>query len=72
MLLYGLTEAGTKGWTDIAVLAYLVIGLALIFIFVLQQMQSDTPMLDMRVFKYSMFSLSTVISVLLTASMFAG
>ncbi|MGG1597756.1 DHA2 family efflux MFS transporter permease subunit [Paenibacillus naphthalenovorans] len=72
LLLYGLTEAGTKGWTDIAVLAYLVIGLALIFIFVLQQMQSDTPMLDMRVFKYSMFSLSTVISVLLTASMFAG
>lgn len=72
LLLYGLTEAGSKGWTDIAVLAYLVVGLVLVIVFVLQQLQSETPMLDMRVFKYSMFSLSTIINVFLTASMFAG
>ncbi|MCZ8516443.1 DHA2 family efflux MFS transporter permease subunit [Paenibacillus filicis] len=72
LLLYGLSEAGSNGWTDPVVLACSVSGLILLIVFVLQQLRSSSPMLDMRVFKYNVFSLSTVINVFVTASMFAG
>lgn len=55
LLLYGLSEAGSKGWKDAAVLSYMVIGLVLMVVFVVQQSKSDRPMLDMRVFKYDVF-----------------
>lgn len=71
-LLYGLSEAGSKGWSDPAVIAFIAAGAVLVAAFVIQQARSDQPMLDMRVFRYGIFSLSTVINVFVTASMFAG
>jgi EmrB/QacA subfamily drug resistance transporter len=71
-LLYGLSEAGNDGWTDPVVLVNMIVGLVLIAVFVVQQLQSKNPMLDMRVFKYGIFSLSNVISVIITVSMYAG
>ncbi|WP_028403184.1 DHA2 family efflux MFS transporter permease subunit [Ectobacillus panaciterrae] len=71
-LLYGLSEAGNDGWTDPVVLVNIIVGLILIIVFVVQQLKSENPMLDMRVFKYGIFSLSNIISVILTVSMYAG
>lgn len=72
LLLYGLSEAGSRGWTDTVVLSCIVAGFVLLIAFVIQQARSENPMLDMRVFRYGVFSLSTVINVFVTASMFAG
>ncbi|MFB0843976.1 DHA2 family efflux MFS transporter permease subunit [Paenibacillus oleatilyticus] len=72
LLLYGLSEAGSRGWTDTVVLSCIVAGFVLLIAFVIQQIRSENPMLDMRVFRYGVFSLSTVINVFVTASMFAG
>ncbi|MED4884105.1 DHA2 family efflux MFS transporter permease subunit [Bacillus sp. FSL W8-1127] len=71
-LLYGVSEAGTDGWTDPVVLTTIVIGLIGIVAFVIQQLTSKKPILDFRVFKYDMFSLSNVISAIITVAMFAG
>ncbi|MCG0041158.1 MFS transporter, partial [Escherichia coli] len=43
-----------------------------LIIFVLQQIKSEKPLLDMRVFKYNIFSLSNIISIAITISMYAG
>ncbi|WP_439652543.1 DHA2 family efflux MFS transporter permease subunit [Paenibacillus ehimensis] len=72
LLLYGLSEAGSSGWTDTVVLSCIALGLVLLVAFVIQQSRSNNPMLDMRVFRYGVFTLSTVINVFVTASMFAG
>ncbi|MEC0207453.1 DHA2 family efflux MFS transporter permease subunit [Paenibacillus ehimensis] len=72
LLLYGLSEAGSSGWTDTVVLSCIALGLVLLVAFVIQQSRSNHPMLDMRVFRYGVFTLSTVINVFVTASMFAG
>ncbi|MDQ0220834.1 DHA2 family efflux MFS transporter permease subunit [Peribacillus cavernae] len=71
-LLYGVSEAGSNGWTDPIVLTTIVIGLAAITVFVIQQLKSEKPLLDFRVFKYDMFSLSNVISAIITVAMFTG
>jgi EmrB/QacA subfamily drug resistance transporter len=71
-LLYGVSEAGTKGWTDSIVLTTIVIGFVGILAFIIQQMKSKKPILDFHVFKYDMFSLSNVVNVIITIAMFSG
>ncbi|PFJ03147.1 DHA2 family efflux MFS transporter permease subunit [Priestia megaterium] len=72
LLLYGFSEAGNDGWTDPVVLSTIIGGAVLLIIFVLQQIKSEKPLLDMRVFKYNIFSLSNIISIAITISMYAG
>ncbi|WP_409299979.1 DHA2 family efflux MFS transporter permease subunit [Peribacillus sp. SCS-155] len=71
-LLYGVSEAGTESWSDPIVILTMVIGLVSIAAFVIQQLKSEKPLLDFRVFKYDMFSLSNVISAIITVAMFTG
>ncbi|MFP3360688.1 MFS transporter, partial [Planococcus sp. SIMBA_143] len=54
------------------VILTLAIGAAIMFFFVRRQLRMKTPMLEFRVFKYNMFSLTTVISVVVTMAMFAA
>mgnify|MGYP001157862016 CR=1 FL=1 len=71
-LLYGFSVAGTDGWGSATVLSCLVIGSISLILFVWRQMTSRSPMLEFRIFKYNMFTLTTIINVLITISMFAG
>ena len=71
-LLYGVSEAGSDGWDDPLVLSTVVIGVIGIAAFIIQQLKSKEPMLDFRVFKYDMFSLSSVINAIITVALYAG
>ncbi|SDN28384.1 drug resistance transporter, EmrB/QacA subfamily [Fictibacillus solisalsi] len=72
LLLYGFSEAGNDGWDDAVVLSTMIAGAVLLAIFVIRQLRIEKPLLDMRIFKYSIFSLSSVINVVLTISLFSG
>lgn len=72
LLLYGLSEAGNKEWSDPIVVAALAIGIFFIALFVVLQNRSSHPMLDFAVFKYDMFTLSNIINVIVTMAMFSG
>nr|WP_281251899.1 DHA2 family efflux MFS transporter permease subunit [Virgibacillus ndiopensis] len=71
-LLYGFSAAGQDGWSDSIVLTTLAVGAVTMIIFVFRQLRIKTPMLEFRVFKYTMFSLTTVINVVVTMAMFAA
>jgi EmrB/QacA subfamily drug resistance transporter len=71
-LLYGFAEAGTKGWGSPDVVATLIIGSVSLAIFVWWQFIVDEPILEFRIFRYRIFSLTTVINVIVTMSMFSG
>jgi DHA2 family multidrug resistance protein len=72
LLLYGLSEAGSKGWDDPFVVACIALGVVFVILFVIQQVNSKQPMLDFSVFKYDMFSLSSIISAIITVAMYSG
>jgi len=72
LLLYGFSEAGNDGWTDSIVLSTIIGGVILLVLFTIRQLRMEKPLLDMRVFKYSIFSLSNIISIAITISMYAG
>jgi EmrB/QacA subfamily drug resistance transporter len=68
-LLYGFSEAGNDGWSSRTVVLSLVIGIVALIAFVIRELTTDKPMLDLRVFKYDIFSLTTIISMIINMAM---
>ncbi|MDQ1002333.1 EmrB/QacA subfamily drug resistance transporter [Neobacillus niacini] len=71
-LLYGFSSAGKQGWDSPQVYLTITIGAISLLISILRQLKQDKPMLNYRIFKYPMFALSSVISMVLTMAMFSG
>ncbi|WP_274651299.1 DHA2 family efflux MFS transporter permease subunit [Paenibacillus humicola] len=71
-LLYGFSEAGAKGWDTTEVIVCLGVGALALILFIARSILVKTPLLEMRVFKYSMFSLTSLINVIITMVMFSG
>ncbi len=70
-LLYGFSSAGSKGWSSAEVVVSFAIGVVSLTLFIWRQLASKSPLLDLRAFKYSMFSLTTVINIAVTMVMYA-
>lgn len=56
-LVYGFSIAGDKGWGNTLVISAIIISLSSLIIFSFRQLKLDSPMLDLRAFKYPMFTL---------------
>lgn len=70
-MLYGFSRAGSLGWSSFEVLSTITVGIVALAAFAWKQLKSKNPLLDLRAFKYNMFSLTTVISILVTMVMYA-
>ncbi|MCY7939629.1 DHA2 family efflux MFS transporter permease subunit [Bacillus inaquosorum] len=70
-LLYGFSEAGSEGWSSSEVLVPIALGVITLGLFTWRQLSSQNPLLDLRVFKYNMFSLTTIINIAVTMVMYA-
>ena len=62
-LLYGFSSAGSLGFTSATVIITLIIGVVTLIVFIFRQLKLETPLLNIRVFKYKTFALTTVIGV---------
>ena len=71
-ILYGFSEAGSNGWSDFYVILSLMIGIISLVLFVWRELTADQPMLDLRVFKFNVFTLTTVIGSVLNMAMLAA
>jgi EmrB/QacA subfamily drug resistance transporter len=71
-LLYGFSEAGSKGWSSTIVLLSLVIGVISLIAFTIRELTTENPMLELRVFKYDIFALTTIISMIINMAMFGA
>lgn len=70
-LLYGFSRAGAIGWTNTEVLLTLAVGVVSLILFSTNQLKSDNPLLELKAFKYNMFTLTTLINVVVTVVMYA-
>ncbi|MGG1551044.1 DHA2 family efflux MFS transporter permease subunit [Paenibacillus ferrarius] len=71
-ILYGFSDAGSAGWGSATVVSCLVVGGVALALFVWRELTVEKPLLELRVFKYNMFSLTTIINVIITMSMFSA
>ncbi|MFD6210436.1 DHA2 family efflux MFS transporter permease subunit [Peribacillus sp. NPDC060253] len=70
-LMYGFSEAGNAGWSSTEVVVSLVVGILALVLFTWRQLISKNPLLNLRAFKYNMFTLTTLISIGVTMMMYA-
>ncbi|WP_068675572.1 DHA2 family efflux MFS transporter permease subunit [Oceanobacillus sp. Castelsardo] len=62
-LLYGFSIAGSAGWGSMQVIVSFVVGAITLTWFILRQLSLKEPILEMRVFKYKMFTLTTALGM---------
>jgi EmrB/QacA subfamily drug resistance transporter len=71
-VLYGFATAGTKGWVNPEVISLFVIGGLSLALFVWRQLVVKHPILEFRIFRYKMFTLTAIINIIVTMAMFSG
>jgi EmrB/QacA subfamily drug resistance transporter len=71
-LLYGVSIAGTLGWTHGTVLVTLLVGLVSLLLFSRRQFSMEHAMLDLRVFKNVKFTLSVIITTVMFGTLIAA
>ncbi|HZG16635.1 MAG TPA: DHA2 family efflux MFS transporter permease subunit [Candidatus Bathyarchaeia archaeon] len=71
-MLYGFAAAGTEGWDDPQVIMILVIGGISLIAFIWRQFTVSHPILEFRIFRNPVFSLTTAINVIVTMALFSG
>lgn len=70
-LVYGISEAGAKGWGDATVLSSLLVGTIILAAFVVVELQRSDPVLDLRLFTNPTFAISNIL-LWLTLGLFLG
>ncbi|WP_158736261.1 MDR family MFS transporter [Alteribacillus sp. YIM 98480] len=68
-ILYGFSSAGSTGWGSIPVVLTMAVGIVCLVLFSFRQFQLSQPILELRVFKYGIFTLTTGIGMLVFMSM---
>ncbi|MGO4888187.1 MDR family MFS transporter [Anaerobacillus sp. MEB173] len=68
-LLYGFSIAGNVGWSSYEVVLTSLVGLVSLVWFITRQLKLEQPILEFRVFKNPVFTLTTVIGMVVFASL---
>ncbi len=71
-LLYALSQGQTIGWTSETIVLMLVGAGALLIFFVWWEMLVEHPLLDVRVFRYGVFTWSNLLVIATTVALFSG
>lgn len=71
-LLYGFSAAGSSGWSSDQVIYSIIIGGIALTWFILRQLKLKQPILQFRVFQYKVFTLTTVLGMVVFITMIGG
>ncbi|MGY0694054.1 hypothetical protein ACW2QC_14950 [Virgibacillus sp. FSP13] len=61
-IVYGFSVSGVSGWMSATVLGSIIIGMIALILFAVRQTKMETPMLNLKAFKYPMFVLGFIMS----------
>lgn len=71
-LLFGFGSAGNTGWVSYEVMVPLAIGVITLGLFIWRQLILEEPMLELRILKYTMFTLNTLLGMAVFIAMIGG
>lgn len=71
-LLFGFSMAGSAGWGNATVLVPLAVGAVAVTWFVVRQLRLEEPMLQLRVLRIPMYTLGTILGMLIFVAMIGG
>ncbi|SEQ36730.1 drug resistance transporter, EmrB/QacA subfamily [Virgibacillus subterraneus] len=68
-LLFGFSTAGSGGWTSNEVIISMVVGAIALTLFIQRQFKLEQPILEFRIFKYKIFTLTTILGMIVFMAM---
>ncbi|RWZ58707.1 DHA2 family efflux MFS transporter permease subunit [Halobacillus fulvus] len=71
-ILYGFSVAGSAGWGSFDVMLSLAVGGVTLTLFILRQLKLERPILEFRIFKYKIFTLTTALGMVVFIAMIGG
>ncbi len=71
-LLYGLNDVPTDGWRSLTVMGFITVGVISLILLVIVELIVPNPVIQLRVFKDYMFTMSTIIGSIANIALFAG
>ncbi len=71
-ILYAFSAVANKGWGNPEVVSLFIVGGVSLGLFIWRQFVVEHPILEFRIFRYPMFTLTTVINVVVTMAMYSG
>ncbi|URN95439.1 MAG: DHA2 family efflux MFS transporter permease subunit [Candidatus Pristimantibacillus lignocellulolyticus] len=69
-IVYGFSSS-YKGWDQLEVYGMIGVGLIALLLFVIRQLKLKEPLLDLRAFKFPMFTLTTILLIIMMMTMFS-
>lgn len=70
-VVYGFSKSGDIGWSKPEVYATVAVGCVALLLFVLRQLKLKDPVMDLRAFKFPMFSLVAVLMLIMMMTLFS-
>jgi EmrB/QacA subfamily drug resistance transporter len=71
-ILYGFSTAGSTGWGSMQVAAAMIVGSIALTFFILRQFKLKQPILEFRVFKIKLFTITTALGMVVFIAMIGG
>ncbi|GHU63522.1 MFS transporter [Clostridia bacterium] len=71
-LLFGFSTAGSRGWVHPLTYIPIIVGAVMLIFFVRRQLKSVRPLLNLRILRNPVFSVSTILSAIVSAGMTVG
>ncbi|MEN2767835.1 DHA2 family efflux MFS transporter permease subunit [Ornithinibacillus xuwenensis] len=71
-LLYGFSVAGNTGWTSLQVILSILLGAVTLTWFIVRQLKLEQPILEFRIFKNPIFTLTTALGMAVFLAMIGG
>lgn len=70
-LLYAMSEAPSDGWTNPLILGLLILGSVTFLLWVWVELTTENPLVELKIFRIPIYSLSTAVNFILTVGMFS-
>ncbi|NAP00943.1 DHA2 family efflux MFS transporter permease subunit, partial [Halomonas sp. MG34] len=71
-LLFGFSTAGNSGWGSVQVIVSMIVGAVALVWFIRRQLKLEKPILEFRIFKYKIFTLTTSLGMVVFVAMIGG
>ncbi len=72
VLVYGITEAGSKGWGNSTVLAFIIGGVAVLLAFIVVELRVSDPVIDLRLFRNYSFTIANIVLWIVAGVLFGS
>lgn len=70
-IVYGFSTSGSEGWGSLEVYGTIIAGVVALALLVIRSLNIENPILDFRVFKFPMFSLTVILMIVVMMTMFS-